>query len=410
MKRSWFKYVVVAILILNAIASITVNYFTISLHPGTIRAALLLVFIAYIIFYDYPKQYISVFIFFSLLYYFFLTLFSAGFIYSFNLYLKFLMGLMMYPIGYRYINSLLDLKLLLKGLFFSLLILNVDFLISNLFDLGVSDYLEDSVLFGIAGVNITKSMVPIILTFPLYSFITTDNSQKKVFFLLLVLMSASLVFIGLKRTAISSLVLGYSLLLYFNPKSGPYKKYIVIVLFFVALLLPSLNDIFQERLDARQEQGSFDVEVISEKEGRVREIQQVLSAFEQGSIIYKFFGRDIFYDRQFFQQDRMLHIDYFIMLSGSGLVGLTLFVLIYFLILYDNIKYRIYIKHNHIVKLLTSLGIALVMVSLILSVAGSVYAILTRSIIFVLLGAIAGNLKTISLQQAAIKHDRNRFS
>jgi hypothetical protein len=316
----------------------------------------------------------------------------------------------MYPIGYRYINSLLDLKLLLKGLFFSLLILNVDFLISNLFDLGVSDYLEDSVLFGIAGVNITKSMVPIILTFPLYSFITTDNSQKKVFFLLLVLMSASLVFIGLKRTAISSLVLGYSLLLYFNPKSGPYKKYIVIVLFFVALLLPSLNDIFQERLDARQEQGSFDVEVISEKEGRVREIQQVLSAFEQGSIIYKFFGRDIFYDRQFFQQDRMLHIDYFIMLSGSGLVGLTLFVLIYFLILYDNIKYRIYIKHNHIVKLLTSLGIALVMVSLILSVAGSVYAILTRSIIFVLLGAIAGNLKTISLQQAAIKHDRNRFS
>ncbi len=57
---------------------------------------------------------------------------------------------MMLPIGYYYINSIRKLEILLRVLFVILLLHLLNIAIANIFDLGTSDYLDQTFYSGLA--------------------------------------------------------------------------------------------------------------------------------------------------------------------------------------------------------------------------------------------------------------------
>jgi len=110
MKVSFFKFVLL-IPIINAIASNTTSYFAAgTLNPGTLRALPLLVFSLYFIFTSFPTTKINRFILSYLIFYFILVYFSSDISNSLYIYLKFFLGVIMFPIAYFFINTIEKLR------------------------------------------------------------------------------------------------------------------------------------------------------------------------------------------------------------------------------------------------------------------------------------------------------------
>lgn len=390
-------YFVLSIPIINIIATITTNYFASQVNPGVVRGVFVFVFLAYFILLKYPKNSISLFLLFSLLYYLTLIPFATVTRVSLYQYLKFFQGTIMFVVGYYYINTPSRFLQLIKVQYAVLVIIILNFFVSNYFGLGYSDYARNSISYGVSGVNITKTMVPILLSFPIF-FSLNKLSRKGLYISLLIMfVSFILIILGLKRSAILALGAGFFAFTITYPQKKALIKGLVIVSFLFTIASPFFIDIFQDRFEARQESGVFETEDIEENEGRVIEMKKVLRAFEEGNIWHKLFGSELFNDRYYFKETRMLHVDYSILLNGSGLIGLSLFIGFFMLYYLTILRYKtlLYSKSNLLVNMLYSYSVSLIVVSLVLSIAGSVYSIGLRSTTMMLMGSTLATIRNI---------------
>ena len=165
--KALFSFVLL-IPIINAIATSTVNYFPAgTLNPGTVRALVIGLFSLYFIVNSYPKDIMSRFILLFLVYLFVLVLLSSNLSKSFYEYIKVVLSMLMYPVGFYFINNKEKLFQLNRVYLFVLILFILDILFANIFQYGTSDYLEDSVYFGSARVNITKAMIILIIVSPI---------------------------------------------------------------------------------------------------------------------------------------------------------------------------------------------------------------------------------------------------
>src|SRR5690606_7141708 len=128
-------------------------------NTGNLRALIIGIFAAWFMFTRLPNESLSRFTLYYLGYYFLLVLFSTDRFTSGNLYLKFLLGVIMMPIGYYYINSIARLEVLLKILLFTLGLHILNIIIANIFALGTADYRDETFYFGAGRVNITKNIL-----------------------------------------------------------------------------------------------------------------------------------------------------------------------------------------------------------------------------------------------------------
>ena len=386
-------YFVLAIPVINAIASNTSEYFSSDiLNTGNLRALIIGLFAAWFLFTRLPNENFSRFILFYLGYYFILVLFATDRVTSGNLYLKFFLGVIMMPIGYYYINSIARLEILLKVLLFTLGLHILNIIIANIFALGTSDYLDETFYFGAGRVNITKNILILVFMLPV-TMLFIKKYRRAV--LILYIVAFLITIVGIKRSVLISAGAGIVAYLAVKRRFSLLMRTIVITSVFILIMVvmfPGFVDLFRSRFEARGERVELTEETM-ETEGRLSETETVFRGWSAGSFRHKLVGSEVFNDRLYFDTSRMLHTDYMIILNGSGLIGLVLwFYLFYRIIKEKNRFYRV--LRNHILfREMNAVFWVMLVAQLVLSVSGTVYAIELRSLIFLFWGAFLGTMR-----------------
>ena len=386
-------YFVLAIPVINAIASNTSEYFSSDiLNTGNLRALIIGLFAAWFLFTRLPNENFSRFILFYLGYYFILVLFATDRVTSGNLYLKFFLGVIMMPIGYYYINSIARLEILLKVLLFTLGLHILNIIIANIFALGTSDYLDETFYFGAGRVNITKNILVLVFMLPV-TMLFIKKYRRAV--LILYIVAFLITIVGIKRSVLISAGAGIVAYLAVKRRFSLLMRTIVITSVFILIMVvmfPGFVDLFRSRFEARGERVELTEETM-ETEGRLSETETVFRGWSAGSFRHKLVGSEVFNDRLYFDTSRMLHTDYMIILNGSGLIGLVLwFYLFYRIIKEKNRFYRV--LRNHILfREMNAVFWVMLVAQLVLSVSGTVYAIELRSLIFLFWGAFLGTMR-----------------
>ena len=392
-RYSWQFYFVLAIPLINAIASNTSEYFASDIfNTGNLRALIIGLFAVYFIVARLPNEGLSRFIIVYLAFYLVLVLFATDRLLSGNLYLKFALGVIMLPIGYYYINSIRKLEILLRILFLTLVLHLLNIAIANIFQLGTSDYLDETFYFGAGRVNITKNILILVFLMPA----TMLFARKyRIAITVLYLVAFLITIVGIKRSVLISAAAGvvaylavkqrFALLL--KTAAAAAGLYLILVLVF-----PGFTDLFKSRFEARGERVELTEETV-ETEGRVSEVALVSKAWKEGSLKHKIIGSEVFNDRLFFDSKRMLHTDYMIILNGSGLAGFVLLFYLYARLIREKNRYYRALGNHILFRELNALFWVLLAAQLVLSISGTVYAIELRSLIFLVWGAILGVMR-----------------
>ncbi len=378
---------------INAIASNTTEYFRSDiLNTGNLRALIIGLFSLYFIFTRLPNEGIHRFVLLYLGFYFLLVLFATDRLHSGNLFLKFSLGVIMFPIGYYYINSVEKLRLLVKVLFFTLILHLINIAISNIFLLGTSDYLDQTFYFGAGRVNITKNILVLVFMFPVTMLFVKKHRRLVLAVYLAGFLTAMM---GIKRSVLISAAVGAIAYLLAKQRITLLIRSILIAGISGIILVfafPRFTDLFKLRFEARGERVELTEETF-ETEGRINEVGLVLNAWASGSFKHKLLGSEVFNDRIFFNSKRMLHTDYMIILNGSGVIGFLLWFYLFILLIREKNKYYRFLSNHILFRELNALFWMLLAAQLVLSVAGTLYAIELRSLIFMVWGAFIGTMR-----------------
>lgn len=378
---------VLLIPILNILADIFTNYFDAEkLNPGNIRAGIIIIFLLFFFASKYKAEQVGNFILFYVIFLIVLVFFSSSKLFSLMILIKASLAFLMYPVGYYYFNTFEKFGKLNITYLIVIGIVIINLLITNYFQIGTSDYSKDSFYFGSARVNITKTLSALLLCTPLMILFIKKKSgfQITTFIFLSALV---LVFIGVKRTAMISILGGFLIYLLLTARKTKMIKYLTIGVILLFIASPLYLDLIEERLDAREKRLTLSSETL-DSEARYNEVFIVTNAWINGDIIHKLFGSELFNDRDFFRTQRMLHTDYMTILNGSGIIGLLLFFGVYIIIIIEKNKYYRHLTDIPLMREYNAVFWALLFSMNVLSIAGTVHSTGSRAFMFMYLGAI----------------------
>jgi hypothetical protein len=128
----------------------------------------------------------------------------------------------------------------------------------------------------------------------------------------------------------------------------------------------------------------------NEEEGRLLEVQYTMNQTFNDSFERIFIGYNIFMKKPFAGHMRMLHIDYMNMLGGAGLIGLSIFIFIYYKIwsVAKKIKKRLY--YSTFQREIYATIVALIGVQIFMSIGGTMQGLDLRGTILLIIGALLG--------------------
>lgn len=387
--------IALSIPVINVIATIAVGHSTASgfFNPGTIRAALLFVLFFMIFRRGLPSNCLVLPTYIMLFVVFFSCLVSIDFFSSFYIYLRFVIASLLFVVGFYAFKTKIHLARLNRVMMIVLGMQVIYVLISNIFQFGSSDYLEESFYFGETGVNITKEMVVGVFIAPLF-FSLEKNRFVRIVSSLVLIAALIIIFIGLKRAALLSVAAGVLVYVFLSPRKMRAIKSILLGVVLLALLSPYFVNLIYERYEARSKKVSMSLEELDEEEGRVVEMSIVWWEFTQKNVVEKLIGTGPFLTKKdYFGLNRIVHIDYLSLLDGSGIIGLLVYLWVYFSMYIFMKQYTSYRKNVWLGELKT-IGIALIVIQLIMGIAGTIIGIGLRGLILFYLGAICGLLRT----------------
>lgn len=273
-------------------------------------------------------------------------------------------------------------------------ILIISIVISNIFGIGSSDYLDESFYFGEYGVNITKNLVVLLMLAPIY-FIVVKERKWRYLGLVLFILALIFVILGVKRSAMLALIAGFIIYFYLSPRKLRSFRIIFVTAFFLIIASPYFFPVFFARYEARQQQVGMSVRELDDQEGRVMEFDRVMKQFYNSGIVEKLIGSDVFIGRDLFGtgRTRMIHVDYMSLLASAGIIGLFLFLLKYFVIYKEAYRFFRLSGKTLITSELYAVFCALIVAQAFLSIGGSIQGIDLRGLILINLGAITGTLR-----------------
>lgn len=317
--------------------------------------------------------------------------FSGNPSYSISTSFKVFLSLMMLPLGFFLINNITSFKHLARGIYWLAAFLILGFLASNIFGLGGMSY-SDKIEFdtGAQGTN-WNVLTYILLSAPLFYFSEPSIVRRRIMYLMLVALSIFLL-ISFKRISISGVVFGYAVFLLFYRRFGQFLKVLIILLAALAVLSPLYLETVQTVYKAREDRFQ---EGALQKEGRYLETLVVWSetmSFEDP--VKSLFGGQAFNsvgnyaDGRFGK--RQVHSDYNLILNTNGIIGLILYLNIYWQVFRQyQLSSKIKFKERQI---MVAVFWALFLTTLYSSIAGQIHGITFRSIAFLFMGAILGVL------------------
>lgn len=390
--------IILSIPLINVIADSIQGYFGQGyFSPGYLRTYIILT-LSFLVKYNYDRRdKITKIILLSLLYYFLLVITSSDFLYTFSIYLKFLVAAIMFPIGYKYINNKLKYLVLLKILMYVLMVYTFVIIISTIFHLGTSGYEgAGGIYYGIGRVNITKPMALLVIISPLL--LKYEGNKKKIrIYASVILLAAIFIVVGVKRTAVIGIPISLIIYYFLTPFKGKLLRSFFIISVIFAITSPFYLPLIEKNFAFRAEKGRFDVDSAQEEEGRIIEIFTVLDKFAEDNIVKKLFGEELFNSRVSLNTSRMLHTDYAIMFSGSGFIGFFMFLYVHWLITKKLFKYwRLRSSENKEIRNICAVGLSTMFFVLLVSFSGTVTAISIRSISYFFWGSTLGYLDSVS--------------
>ena len=324
--------------------------------------------------------------------------FSSDYLYSINISTKVIISILMFLIGYNYFNNSTDIEKYYKYFMINYLIFVLNILFVNIFNLGGYTY-TDKIDFQAGGYTDNWN----ILTYLLLIAPVVLLSQRKLFykivlFVLFIIITIVLL-IAMKRIAITGFVVGYLLIFYFYGEYSKAIKYVFIILISLFLLSPLYLSTLSVVLDARKERlnpESFEEETrYKETIGVWEEIlsfRRPLISLFGGEPFNSFANRE---KTSFgFNSRRQYHVDYNLIASTCGIVGLLLYLNMYYRIFsrYYLIKKAISDKRS---KMIGAVFLSLIITSLMTSLAGQMYAVTFRVILFLNAGILLGYINKV---------------
>jgi hypothetical protein len=343
---------------------------------------------------DPASKYIMIF----MVYLFILCLFSSNIRLSLTMTVKTSIGMLVYMLAQRFFGGSGQFNKLLGYYKYLFILLLLTIVLSNLLGIGQTGYGEDpsaeeSVFFGSIGVNITKLLIIPILIAPVYLY-NIKGKLNKAISIILILIGIIITIIAFKRSSTLGLIGGALVYALLMKKSKIVKPliYIVIIAYFS---FPLYKDYLFNSFEARKGQlyyVSKEAESM-EKEARYWETANVLNALKEDDLIHTFFGSEIFNEFDYFNVVRMLHIDYNVILNGSGIIGLFLFLIIYYYIIKKAWFYRRKAKDEQ-TRLISISVISIIVYAMFMSIGGSVRAFDFRGPVFIYAGAALGFLES----------------
>lgn len=387
--------------IINGIATSTTGFFpAATLNPGTIRAFLIGIPLVFFIFRYYPDNHVNLIVLSYSLYLLVLVFLSSDVLWSFYMYVKIIIGFLMFPLGYYFIKTIESFKKLMLSFLITLLLLLLNILISNIFRLGSSDYLENSFYFGVGKVNVTTSILTLVLLAPVSLHFFPGKTRRMLIFLFIIGFLIAL--IGIKRsvllTAISAPIV-YGLFTQYKKRLIKSIILITLLIGLTLLIFPNYYNVFMARFSARQEAGNIELskETLN-NQGRYDEYNLVMDTWINGSLAHKLIGSDWLNDTDFFHTTRMLHTDYMVLLNGSGAIGFIMWfvvLIIIFIELYRNYKF---LKHLPIYNDIFAVSVCLLAAQILMSISGTLYSIDLRCIFMLFWGASLGLMRQNVIQ------------
>lgn len=378
--------------VINVIATIFTPFFQGgTLNPGVVRGVILALFCIWFILTRAKFNFITNSTYIFLAYLFLLCLFSESFITSFYIYNKVFVASLLLPLSLFFVSSEKRFTYFIRSCLISLFLLELNFIISNILGIGFATYQDESILFGESGVNITKYMVIFIMILPFYLKYEQIKTYR-VLGIILLIIGLIIVILGMKRSAILAISAGFILYALFTP----YKSRMIRIIPFAAVLVvlsgPYYIPIIIKRFESREQKVSMTYEQLqdNEDEGRLLEVQYTMNQTFDDSFERIFIGYNLFMKKPFSGHMRMLHIDYMNMLGGAGLIGLSIFIFIYYKIwsVAKKIKKRLY--YSTFQREIYATIVALIGVQIFMSIGGTMQGLDLRGTILLILGALLG--------------------
>ncbi|MDC3366070.1 hypothetical protein OAV73_02095 [Flavobacteriaceae bacterium] len=322
-------------------------------------------------------------------------LFSSDIVKSSVVSFKIIISISMFIVGFNFFSKPKNFRKLNNSIYYALIILLLNFVLSNVFNIGTSVYSEDgSFLVGNLKDN-WNVFTYTLLVVPLLLLEFKNNKKKTTLIYFLAIINSIILILSVKRIAVGGLFLGFFLFGLLNLKFKGFFKNIIILTIVAFSTFPFYGDLLSSRIGSRSdrfEAGSL------EKEGRFLEtfvVWEEVFSFEKPS--KSIFGLEAFnsvgnYAKGTFGV-RNLHVDYNLIVNTIGLLGFVLYFFIFFEI-YKN--YRLITKKiiitDESLKMKKTIIIIFLLVPFFTSFAGQMYGLTFRSIIFIYLGANIGSL------------------
>lgn len=389
-KNKYLLAIVLSSPLIHSIADSTTNYFEGEISTGLIRGVLLLVVLLLLSGHLKFKG-ITFWIYIFLFYTAFLIPTSSNILAALNEYVKVFISMMMFPIGYYLINDLNKLNKIISYIYLGALIIILQLIIAQIFSLGDSVYLEDSFYLGGGIVQVTYTLVLVVLISPI-SFLQKNNKQTDVVKYLIILSSILITLIALRRISIAALVGGYIVFLLYSGHKKYLLKYSLIGVLFLVALYPFYGAELDRRIDAR----NMGERQITE-ESRFGETIAVYEEIMYGDIEHILFGSDLYNSGEYFANHpsyyfifgggRQLHVDYNIILHGAGIIGFFFYLIVHLKILLKIYKTKADTS-NRLSKEFKAILYSLFFILVFIPLSGSISGVGFRSTLFLLLGSM----------------------
>ena len=368
----------------------------IKIQIAVLRTSILLVIILiYLIYFGLEKTKLNVFLMFYFFYLLILTLLTSDLSESLiDGFLKMFVSIMMIPIGIK-IGKFKGVNFI-KPLNIVLFIFIINYIISQIFKVGFSVYHEDS--FYLGGASVTAPIIiAIVLLVLVNGFNTNRLKSSKIIATLMISIGVFIILISLKRGAIISFIIGVMSYLMVSPRKIKTSFRFFIILFGLLIISSQFIETLQNRIDSRTTERNQ-----IQNENRYKETFYVFEEIENSNIVNILFGNEAFNSKvvmkKHFGRERQLHVDYNILLHGTGIIGIILYFFIFYFLYKNAIKIKRKSKHlkdlNY--KLLIgenfALLFSLIVLSFIMSFSGGVQFTSYRVILFLTMGFYLGQM------------------
>ncbi len=397
MENRLFIRLAISIPIVNILMDMIMIFFPdLKSQIGILRTSYLLLIILYFILqYGLEKTRYNILLLFYLLFILVMTLQTTDLQESLiDGFLKMSVSFFMIPVGIQ-LGKAKNTNII-KSLYFVLVILIINYIISQVYKIGVSTYHEDSFYQGGASVTAPIIIAAILLVF-FNSYNTNRLPYSKFINLFIVSASVFIILISLKRGAILGFLAGVLIYLLVSSKKVGTVFRLALIAISLFIVSNEYSDTLQKRIDARSTERN---EI--QNENRYKETFYVIEELSQSNLYQILFGTEAFNSKsvmkKYFGRERQLHVDYNILLHGTGVLGLLFYFYLFYMYgkmawfinrtakIFDDVFYKNLIGENY------SLIISLIALSMVMSISGGLQFASYRVILLFILGFFLGQM------------------